>query len=627
MIVLNENNNQQYGKRSGTASASRPSKEELHRQMQQSLSGSQKKSQAAPVRRGSASSKSVSQLSGKQNASQERRRPAPQRNANQPRTAADEKIEKMRRIKESMNSVDSPSGKTRRQSAPSSTAAEAQKYVQRQSAPKRRSRSVSDTYDYEIPRDYSQKNNYYNAQAAAERKSKVGIITVFAVIMVIVSIYFVGMIMCSKGFMPNTYMNGIDISGMTMDEAQQAVIHEGEVQGLTFVKKNGEEVNFNGEEFGSAITLADDTAFKEAASQNTFLWFTHYFGKSEYETKLINTYDENKLENLISTYKWGSAPPTDAYLQKQTDGTYVVVPEDDGDMIDVDVLVEYALEQVRGGNTVISLEDCDCYLKAEVTAVSLQAACEEANSMSGLTITYDFEDREEVLDSATIVEWVSSDSNGNITVDENAAKAWVQANIADKYDTFVAGYTRTFKSTLQGSVELPLGSQGIYGWKTNVDETTSELISLIKAGESVTVEPVYKQKGYCRGTDDIGNTYIEVDITNQHVWYYKNGSLVMDSDCVTGTQTNPDRATPTGVFQLWSKESPRVLKGPGYETTVQYWMNVSWCGVGLHDLNRSAYGGDIYMYNGSHGCINLPVDFAKQLFDVVSVGIPVLIIP
>ncbi|MGN0630780.1 MAG: L,D-transpeptidase family protein, partial [Ruminococcus sp.] len=529
---------------------------------------------------------------------------------------------------ESMNTMDSPSRSPKKRTAPSSTAAEAQRYVQRQNASSKRRRSNDDTYNYEIPRDFRHNKQLYAQQAEAERKSKTGIIAVFAIAFLLIAAYFLGVIWCSKGFLPNTYMNDIDISGMTVDEAKSAVIDAVEVKGLTFIKNKGEEVHFSGDEFGASISMPDDSSFDEAASQSIFLWFKNYFGRADYSTKLISIYDEGRLANLITDYKWGSAPPTDAYLQKQADGTYVIIPEDNGDMVDTDVLVKYALEKVKEGKTVIDMRECeDCFLTAEVTEESLQQACEEANSLAGLTITYDFDDRQEVLESAVIVEWVSSDSQGNIVVDKNAAEAWVQANLADKYDTFIPGYVRSFHSTLQGTVELPLGDYGIYGWQTDVDATTDKLIEYIEEGKSVTVEPEYIKRGYCRATDDIGDTYIEIDITNQHVWYYENGELIMDSDCVTGTATDPDRATPTGVFQLWSKERDVVLKGANYAAPVSFWMYFTECGVGLHDYGRSAFGGDIYMYNGSHGCINLPYDFASELFEATEINIPVLVIP
>lgn len=625
MITLNEKSKQTISRSSGIASESRPSKDELHRQMQQSLSES-KKSSSSSGRKSSnmkSSNKSVSQLSEKQNT----KKRTNNKSSVNTSSATDDKMEKMRRIKESMNSIDEPVRQTKKRTAPSSTAAEAQRYVQRQSSTSKRKRDASETYNYEIPRDYRQNKRIHEVQVATERKSKTGIIAAFAVLIILVLIYFVGVIISSNGFLHNTYVNDVNISGMTMSEAEEAVIHKVEIMGLTFVKKNGDEVHFKGEEFGSAITIENEEPFMEAASQSPFLWFKNIFSKKEYNIKLINTYDEGKLANLIKDYTWGSAPPTDAYLQKQSDGMYTIIPEDNGDMIDTDILVAYALECVRNGDTVIELKDCDCYLSAEVTETSLQKACEEANSLQGLTITYDFEDRTEVLESSTIVEWVSSDSESNIIVDENAVQAWVQANIANKYDTYIPGYTRTFNSTMQGTIEIPLGDQGIYGWLTDVEATSQKLIEYIMAGESVTVEPEYIKKGYSRATDDIGDTYIEVDITNQHVWYYNNGELIMDSDCVTGTATDPERATPTGVFQLWSLERDIELKGDDYITPVSFWMYVSECGVGLHDLSRTEYGGDIYMYNGSHGCINLPYDFAESLFNAVEIGMPVIMIP
>lgn len=621
---MSENSSRNYGSRGTASPAARPTKEELHRNMQQSLEASRKKqSDANPQKRAAKSNKSVSQLSDRQKSKRPKSTVASPVNS-----AAEEKAEKMRRIKESMNTMDPASGGQRKRKGTSSTAAEAQRYVQRQNASSKNRRRTDDTYDYEIPRDYQQKKQYYQQQAEAERKSKAGIIAIFAAAFLLVAAYFVGVIWCSKGFLPNTYMNKVNISGMTMDEAKKAVVDDVEFQGLTFIKGKGEEVHFTGEEFGASISIADESAFDEAASQSVFLWFKNFFGKAKYTTKLVNTYDEGKLANLIYDYKWGSAPPTDAYLQKQSDGMYVIVPEDNGDMVDTDVLVEYTLEKVREGKSVIDLRECEgCFLTAEVTEASLQKACEEANSLAGLTITYDFDDRKEVLESVTIVEWVSSDSQGDIVVDENAVQAWVQANIADKYDTFYPGYTRTFKSTLQGTIEIPLGDYGIYGWQTDVDATAEKLIEYIQEGESVTVEPEYSKRGYCRATDDIGDTYIEIDITNQHVWYYENGEMLIDSDCVTGTATDPERATPTGVFQLWSKERDVVLQGADYAAPVSFWMYFSECGVGLHDYARPAFGGDIYMYGGSHGCINLPYDFASELFDASEINCPVVVIP
>ena len=148
-------------------------------------------------------------------------------------------------------------------------------------------------------------------------------------------------------------------------------------------------------------------------------------------------------------------------------------------------------------------------------------------------------------------------------------------------------------------------------------------------GESVTVEPEYARTGYCRATDDIGDSYAEVDITNQKVFVYKDGELVIESDCVTGMANDPSRETPPGVYKVWSMDRNRILgtmEAYGYEQPVDYWIYFTEIDIGFHDLLRSAYGGEIYKTNGSHGCVNLPLDVAAEMYDTVEIGYPVIVI-
>ena len=131
-----------------------------------------------------------------------------------------------------------------------------------------------------------------------------------------------------------------------------------------------------------------------------------------------------------------------------------------------------------------------------------------------------------------------------------------------------------------------------------------------------------------RATDDIGNTYIEADISEQHFWVYKNGTLVMENDFVSGTETNWERRTPRGICQVLDMQAGKYLgtmEVQGYRCWVDYWMAFNNCGCGFHDLSRGAYGGSIYMYNGSHGCLNLKWSVAKELFNTISIGMPVIV--
>ena len=429
--------------------------------------------------------------------------------------------------------------------------------------------------------------------------------------------------------LPNTRVNGIDVSGMTAAEAEQSVLSQANAKGITFVKKDGEEVPFSGDQFGSTVSLSSNTVLTNAAQSGHGAWFTSYFHPTDLTVSVVNTYSEEELADLVKNYTWGTVAPTDAKIEKGDDDTYQIVPEEEGDMVDTDTLAAYTLEQMKDGNNTISLTDANCYLQPEITSEDLQDKLAEYNRFSDLTITYDFDDRQEVLEPETISEWITvNEEDDSVEVDRDAVTNWVNENLV-KYDTYGSDYMRTFHSTLQGTLEIPGGQYGIYGWLTDVDATVDKLVEYIQNGESVTVEPEYARIGYCRATDDIGDSYAEVDITNQKVFVYKDGELVIESDCVTGMANDPSRETPPGVYKVWSMDRSRILgtmEAYGYEQPVDYWIYFTEIDIGFHDLLRSAYGGDIYKTNGSHGCVNLPLDVAAEMYDTVEIGYPVIVI-
>ena len=134
-------------------------------------------------------------------------------------------------------------------------------------------------------------------------------------------------------------------------------------------------------------------------------------------------------------------PPTDAKVVQNEDGSFTIQPEDDGNMVDTQKLSDYTIAQMREGNNTINMAESDCYKKAAVTAESLKPTLELYNKIGAVEITYDMTDREEIfdpvgtekLDHATIMDWITTDGD-DITVDTDKATAWVQENIADKYD-------------------------------------------------------------------------------------------------------------------------------------------------------------------------------------------------
>lgn len=431
-----------------------------------------------------------------------------------------------------------------------------------------------------------------------------------------------------NSFLPHTSINGVDVSNMTREEAEAALLDAARTPDLVFVTADGENVTFTADSYNAGYTVPE-TALDEAFGESRWLWVRKLFTSTDYTAELSFYYSKEKLRSSILSYDWGNESSQNAYITMGSDGKYEIVPEVMGDQFDDAVLSDYTETQLDEGTFTIQMLDSGCYAgyEAEIVSEDLTEQLERCNQFASCSITFDFSDRQEIVDGEMIAEWVTIKEDGSYAFNTKSMSEFV-AEMANKYDTY--GRSRTFQSTLDGTITVPWTEPSIYGWQIDQSATVEQLTELIEAGESVTVAPKYTDwgYGYCRDENDIGNTYIEVDISAQHVWYYKDGVLQLESDCVTGTETDPSRITPRGIFKIWSHESPRKLGTyavQGYETWVDYWMPINYIGVGLHDLNRSAYGGDIYMYSGSHGCINLPHDVAKELYNTTVNGIPVII--
>ena len=139
------------------------------------------------------------------------------------------------------------------------------------------------------------------------------------------------------------------------------------------------------------------------------------------------------------------------------------------------------------------------------------------------------------------------------------------------------------------------------------------------------MDPVYTREAYCRSANDIGETYVEINITDQTMWFYKDGALIVKTPVVTG---NPyaGNATPSGsVWYLKGKFRNQLLSGEGYSAPVDYWMPFNG-GVGIHDLqSRWYFGGNVYLGSGSHGCINTPLAAVKLIYANIEEGVPIIV--
>lgn len=321
--------------------------------------------------------------------------------------------------------------------------------------------------------------------------------------------------------------------------------------------------------------------------------------------------------------------PKDASITVQ-DGDFVVVPEEEGTQLNRDKVIQAVKEAVTADKDTLDLEEAGCYESPSVTQddASLKERMEKLQQMVSASLTIDFgSGRVETVDKSLLIQWITQDESGNDIFDSAKVTEYVQ-QLADTYDTVGK---HTFTTTGGETVTL---DKGDYGWEMDVATTSANLLQAIQEQKQGDFEVTYSSSAKSREENDIGDSYIEISIEEQTVWCYVDGELLVETPVVTGCVNNGTETPSGGVWKVKSRKSPYTMKGkpdengePSYVEEVTYWVPYSEdFTVGLHDLSsRTEYGGDIYITNGSHGCVNTPLDAMKQIYDVVSYGFPVIV--
>jgi lipoprotein-anchoring transpeptidase ErfK/SrfK len=269
----------------------------------------------------------------------------------------------------------------------------------------------------------------------------------------------------------------------------------------------------------------------------------------------------------------------------------------------------------------LSLEDAGCYVRPTYTKDSeeLLSLLNNANETVNTKIVYTFDDVTETIDGTLISQWLKFTDDCKMKIKSGKIEEYV-ASLASTYNTMY--HSKQLKTTYGPTVTVRGGS---YGWLINEEETVQQIKDALKCHEDYTGDVVYKQTAAVHNKDyDYGNTYVEINLTAQHLYFYKNGSLVIESDFVSGN-TSKGNGTPTGAGRVFAMQRNATLRGADYETPVSYWMPFNG-NVGMHDATwRSKFGGTIYKTKGSHGCINLPKSVAATIYENLSNGVAVLV--
>lgn len=420
-----------------------------------------------------------------------------------------------------------------------------------------------------------------------------------------------------------TKINGVNVTGQTVEGAKKTIQKAMDEYELLIVPRDGEGETITGNAFDLQTNWNSEIEdYLEA--QSGFAWIMKVFAPDEHETKMYMSFDQEKLSSLLEELACMDADrqiaPVNAGISDYTkEKGYQLVPAVMGTTLDYGSLYAAVNDAVRSLQTELNLDEADCYVKPEILDddPELLAAIEQLNKSLNAVITYQVGSQTQVLDAETFRPWLVVDDQMHVTLEDEALTNYVK-ELAATYNTC---YNAKKLMTSYGR-EVTI-TYSDYGWKVDNDAEKQAIIQDVLSGEKITRDLNYSMTAHSHEGNDYGNSYVEINLTAQHLFLYVNGKLIVESDFVSGNLSK-GYDSPTGAFHLTYKAKDATLNGATYSTPVDYWMPFAG-NVGMHDAKwRSSFGGSIYKRNGSHGCINLPWSVAKTIFANIDSGFPVL---
>jgi len=472
-----------------------------------------------------------------------------------------------------------------------------------------------------------------NARLEKLKKSRkrmiITIIILLSLLVLSLGVYIGGTIYFSDRFFFNTEVNGVDFSRQTAEDARAFVENKADDFYITIIGVDGQTERIHAAEIDFRFT-ANETIEALFEAQNPFAWPLSLMNPQATYATVDLSFDEALLNarvlNLEVVRSGQTLPVSASVVMEGTD--VVIVPHQYGNVIRVDVLQELLLESVSNLANEFRIGEADVFVQPELTTESqiIIDTFDHANRYLSAEVTYSV-GREVVVDRVLIAEWVAIDDHFNVHLDEEKVGAWLGEFIGT---VNTHGTTRSLTTPLGRDVTV---TGGYYGWRVDRDLEFAELVENIQKGDVIEREPIYSQRAISHGPHDWGNTFLQVDMGIQHMWAIVDGEVVFESPVVTGLPEGR-RSTPQGVYFILERQRDRTLIGatdpqtgePIYRTPVAYWMRTTWSGHGFHDATwQTEFGGTRYRTHGSHGCTNLPLAAASELFELIFIHMPVVV--
>lgn len=459
-----------------------------------------------------------------------------------------------------------------------------------------------------------------NVRKGLKRRKPIALIItiIIIVIFMLTGLILVRQLNMRFGF--NTVINDVDCSLLTVEEANEQLNNMLSTRIISFdvlsKNENGDYVKKTYDSTSNLLELKLDTSvekiFEVHKETSTKTFEIKYTVNEDALREYLLSFDELKEENMIE--------PQNAYLQ-MNDGTVEIVSEIYGLEINFDEAYDLAFSEITSGGNLVDFtglfETDPEILSTDESLVENQV---KINTILDTNITFILSDNtEEVLDRNVISTWIYQDSDGLFYLDETNIENYIRG-LAEKVDE--KNSQILFNATDIGEISLYLSDS--LRPNLDIDAELTFVKEALYSGEICRVEPIY-DKDFVNDSQN----YVELDISRQKVWLYVEGECVLETDCVTGNVSG-GYSTPTGIYYLTYKTRGATLRGYNsdgsrYASYVEYWMPFNG-GIGFHDASwRSSFGGNIYLTNGSHGCVNMPRNSAEILYDYIDSSMPIFV--
>ena len=448
-------------------------------------------------------------------------------------------------------------------------------------------------------------------------KKKVIISSVVAVVFVTVYLiisfgYF------SNRFLPSTVINGEDCSNKKVSEVTEIMRKRIEGYNLSIVNNGitvdelyGNDINL---EFGDMDKVLQDIC----KHQKKVSWLKGVIFSSD----PINTgeglkYDTNVLNQFInSTLVLGMESTTKSVDAKLTykDGKYIITPAVYGNEINKLAVENTIRGAVNSLNASIDINKADCFIKPRLTEDNevLIDSCKKANKLIKNKIELNVTDDLFEIPVDIKKDWLTVDEEGTLIFDKTAF-----AKYEDRVDKSYSSNeeVREFK-TFHGDTVKVTG--GDYGTAINRTKFEADVEEAMLGGHNSKVKVKFAVTN-----KEIGDSYIEVDLSNQMLCMYVKGEQKLCTPVITG-KDDDDHRTPEGVYRLKSKTNNGSVAENGENKSVKYWMSINGV-IGICDASwKDMFGGDSYKKDGSEGSIYMLEDDAKIVYENCFANMPIV---